>query len=142
MSKNKPRYKKGGLFGKNTNKLVRAKTKPTPPKVVSVFEAEKTDEVTQNVDENSKPLSDITKTAFGSLSVKAGIDNNHNPTQADRIAGATNSGLNRSSLLNDMCGGGLFNKGGKCVNKKLQREARKQQKKKLKNAKKRINSGG
>ena len=26
---------------------------------------------------------------FGMLSVKAGIDNNPNPTQADRIAGAT-----------------------------------------------------
>lgn len=48
----------------------------------------------------------------------------------------------RSSLLNDMCGGGLFNTGGKCVNKKLQREARKQQKKSLKLAKKRIKSGG
>lgn len=141
MSKNKPRYKKGGLLGRNTNKLARAKTKPTPPKAVSVFESEKTDELTQNVDENSKTRSNITKTAFGSLSVKAGIDNNHNPTQADRIAGATNSGLNRSSLLNDMCGGGLF-KGDKCVNKKLQKEARKLQKKKRKKAKKRINSGG
>ena len=29
------------------------------------------------------------KTDFGKLSVKAGIDNNPNPTQADRIAGAT-----------------------------------------------------
>jgi hypothetical protein len=29
------------------------------------------------------------KTEFGMLSVKAGIDNNPNPTQADRIAGAT-----------------------------------------------------
>ena len=29
------------------------------------------------------------KTPFGELSVKAGIDNNPNPTQADRIAGAT-----------------------------------------------------
>ena len=28
------------------------------------------------------------KTKFGMLSVKAGIDNNPNPTQADRIAGA------------------------------------------------------
>jgi len=27
--------------------------------------------------------------SFGMLSVKAGIDNNPNPTQADRIAGAT-----------------------------------------------------
>ena len=32
--------------------------------------------------------SSLTKTAFGSLSVEAGIDNNHNPTQADRIVGA------------------------------------------------------
>jgi hypothetical protein len=29
------------------------------------------------------------KSEFGMLSVKAGIDNNPNPTQADRIAGAT-----------------------------------------------------
>ena len=29
------------------------------------------------------------KTEFGMLSVKAGIDNNPKPTQADRIAGAT-----------------------------------------------------
>ena len=29
------------------------------------------------------------RSAFGMLSVKAGIDNNPNPTQADRIAGAT-----------------------------------------------------
>ena len=28
------------------------------------------------------------KSSFGMLSVKAGIDNNPNPTQADRIAGA------------------------------------------------------
>jgi hypothetical protein len=32
--------------------------------------------------------SSLTKTAFGSLSVEAGIDNNHNATQADRIVGA------------------------------------------------------
>ena len=42
------------------------------------------------------PRGDITKkmnrggaTEFGMLSVKAGIDNNPKPTQADRIAGAT-----------------------------------------------------
>jgi len=29
------------------------------------------------------------KTEFGMLSVKAGVDNNPNPTQADRIVGAT-----------------------------------------------------
>lgn len=32
--------------------------------------------------------SSLTKTAFGSLSVEAGIDKNHNATQADRIVGA------------------------------------------------------
>ena len=32
------------------------------------------------------------KSAFGMLSVKAGIDNNPNPTQADRIAGAKKKG--------------------------------------------------
>ena len=31
----------------------------------------------------------VGKSNFGMLSVKAGIDNNPNPTQADRIAGAT-----------------------------------------------------
>ena len=34
-------------------------------------------------------MSKKSKTKFGMLSVKAGIDNNPNPTQADRIAGAT-----------------------------------------------------
>ena len=29
------------------------------------------------------------KSEFGMLSVKAGVDNNSNPTQADRIVGAT-----------------------------------------------------
>ena len=32
------------------------------------------------------------KSAFGMLSVKAGIDKNPNPTQADTIAGATKKG--------------------------------------------------
>ena len=34
-------------------------------------------------------MSKKSKTKFGMLSVNAGIDNNPNPTQADRIAGAT-----------------------------------------------------
>jgi len=82
------------------------------------------------------------KTNFGSLSVKAGIDNNHNPTQADRIAGATNSGLNRSALLNTMCGGGIFGKKNKCVNTFLNNQRRDVLNKKKKSAKKRIKSGG
>ena len=34
-------------------------------------------------------MSKNSKTKFGMLSVKAGIDNNPNPTKADKIAGAT-----------------------------------------------------
>tara|TARA_R110002096_G_scaffold160441_7_gene326632 strand:- start:2858 stop:3109 length:252 start_codon:yes stop_codon:yes gene_type:complete len=81
--------------------------------------------------------SDLMKTAFGSLSVEAGVDNNHNPTQADRIVGAKKSDLNRSSImLNLSCG-----KGG-CVNKALNKERRNSQKKSMKLAKKRIRRGG
>jgi len=50
------------------------------------------------------------KSAFGMLSVKAGIDKNPNPTQADRIAGAKMG--NRKKAM----GGGMmrktFTKGG------------------------------
>ena len=50
------------------------------------------------------------KSAFGMLSVKAGIDKNPNPTQADRIAGAKMG--NRKKAM----GGGMmrktFRKGG------------------------------
>ena len=50
------------------------------------------------------------KSAFGMLSVKAGIDKNPNPTQADRIAGAK-MGSRKKAM-----GGGMmrktFNKGG------------------------------
>jgi hypothetical protein len=50
------------------------------------------------------------KSAFGMLSVKAGIDKNPKPTQADRIAGAKMG--NRKKAM----GGGImrktFNKGG------------------------------
>tara|TARA_R100000008_G_scaffold16246_1_gene7979 strand:+ start:428 stop:826 length:399 start_codon:yes stop_codon:yes gene_type:complete len=51
------------------------------------------------------------KSAFGMLSVKAGIDKNPNPTQADRIAGAKMSGSRKKAM-----GGGMmrkqFGKGG------------------------------
>jgi len=47
------------------------------------------------------------KSAFGMLSVKAGIDKNPNPTQADRIAGAT-MGDKKSKFM----GGGIAYKGG------------------------------
>ena len=36
-------------------------------------------------------------TNFGMLSVKAGIDNNPNPTKADRIAGATMKGKKKKA---------------------------------------------
>ena len=38
------------------------------------------------------------KNNFGSLSVKAGIDKNHNPTHADRIAGAKMARGGRDTL--------------------------------------------
>ena len=38
------------------------------------------------------------KNNFGSLSVKAGIDKNHNPTHADRIAGAKMARGGRATL--------------------------------------------
>ena len=47
------------------------------------------------------------KSAFGALSVKAGIDQNYNPTQADRIAGAT-MGDKKSKFR----GGGIAYAGG------------------------------
>ena len=47
------------------------------------------------------------KSAFGMLSVKAGIDKNPNPTQADRIAGAT-MGDKKSKFR----GGGIAYAGG------------------------------
>ena len=40
------------------------------------------------------------KSAFGMLSVKAGIDKNPNPTQADRIAGAKMSGPRQKKAIN------------------------------------------
>ena len=42
-----------------------------------------------NKDGGKQKLKDGKKTDFGMLSVKAGIDKNPKPTQADRIAGAT-----------------------------------------------------
>ena len=47
------------------------------------------------------------KSAFGALSVKAGIDQNYNPTQADKIAGAT-MGDKKSKFR----GGGIAYAGG------------------------------
>ena len=47
------------------------------------------------------------KSNFGMLSVKAGIDKNPNPTQADRIAGAT-MGDKKSKFR----GGGIAYAGG------------------------------
>ena len=47
------------------------------------------------------------KSDFGMLSVKAGIDKNPNPTQADRIAGAT-MGDKKSKFR----GGGIAYAGG------------------------------
>ena len=49
------------------------------------------------------------KNGFGMLSVKAGIDKNPKPTQADRIAGATKG--NRVKAM----GGGAMKKGTKVV---------------------------
>jgi hypothetical protein len=49
------------------------------------------------------------KTEFGMLSVKAGIDNNPKPTQADRIAGATKKA--NGGVINGLKKMGM-NKGG------------------------------
>ena len=38
--------------------------------------------------EKKEPFTGMSKDLFGRLSIEAGIDNNPNPTQADRIAGA------------------------------------------------------
>jgi len=44
------------------------------------------------------------KSAFGMLSVKAGIDKNPNPTQADRIAGAKMSGPRQKKAMGGPAG--------------------------------------
>ena len=46
-------------------------------------------------------------TAFGMLSVKAGIDKNPNPTAADRIAGATGKAKMGKSMKKAMMGTGM-----------------------------------
>jgi len=51
------------------------------------------------------------KTKFGMLSVKAGIDNNPNPTQADRIAGAKKNKKAMGGSINGLKKMGM-NKGG------------------------------
>ena len=62
------------------------------------------------------------KSSFGMLSVKAGIDKNPNPTEADRIAGAKMS--NRKKAM----GGGMMDRpmygrgGGVCI-KGMNRQA-------------------
>ncbi len=55
------------------------------------------------------------KNPFGMLSVKAGIDNNPNATQADRIAGATNKANYGMKIKNMMMDGGKmeYGHGGK-----------------------------
>tara|TARA_R100000234_G_scaffold103491_1_gene72991 strand:+ start:827 stop:1102 length:276 start_codon:yes stop_codon:yes gene_type:complete len=49
------------------------------------------------------------KSNFGMLSVKAGIDNNPNPTQADRIAGAT-KGKKKMMMGGDKTKAGSYSK--------------------------------
>jgi len=57
--------------------------------------------------ENARKGQKKTAGNFGMLSVKAGIDKNPNPTQADKIAGAT-MGDKPSKFM----GGGIAYKGG------------------------------
>ena len=56
---------------------------------------------------NGNGKSNGKKSAFGALSVEAGIDQNYDATQADRIAGAT-MGDKKSKFM----GGGIAYKGG------------------------------
>ena len=53
------------------------------------------------VSKDGKRMKTAGKSKFGMLSVKAGIDNNPKPTQADRIAGATKG-------KKKMMGGGMM----------------------------------
>jgi hypothetical protein len=61
---------------------------------------------------------------FGMLSVKAGVDNNPNPTAADRIAGATKgkakSGakMKKAMMGSSMMQSPMMKKGGKMMKKK------------------------
>jgi hypothetical protein len=59
------------------------------------------------MDRKKQTPTESKKSAFGALSVKAGIDQNYNPTQADRIAGAT-MGDKKSKFR----GGGIAYAGG------------------------------
>ena len=55
-------------------------------------------------------------TSFGMLSVKAGIDKNPNPTQADRIAGAKKMAKGGKASKKANYGKSMMKKGGKCKN--------------------------
>ena len=69
------------------------------------------EKVTMETKENGKKTSD-----FGMLSVKAGIDDNPNPTQADRIAGATNKadyGMRIKNMMMEEGGKMEFGMGGR-----------------------------
>jgi hypothetical protein len=54
--------------------------------------------------------------AFGMLSVKAGIDKNPNPTQADRIAGAKKMAKFGKKVVKKASYGKMMKGGGKCKN--------------------------
>jgi len=77
-------------FGKKTPKEKKSKPKKAPPgtKIGPGRKEKKANP--HGVDDGTIYLKDGgSASKFGMLSVKAGIDNNPNPTQADRIAGAT-----------------------------------------------------
>ena len=56
------------------------------------------------------------KTAFGMLSVKAGVDKNPNPTAADRIAGAKGLAKSGKKVVKKASYGKMMKGGGKCKN--------------------------
>ena len=77
-------------FGKKNPKGKKSKPKKAPPgtKIGPGRKEKKANP--HGVDDGTIYLKDGgSASKFGMLSVKAGIDNNPNPTQADRIAGAT-----------------------------------------------------
>lgn len=63
-----------------------------------------------------KKAQDGKKTAFGMLSVKAGVDKNPNPTAADRIAGAKKMAKFGKKVVKKASYGKMMKGGGKCKN--------------------------
>ena len=91
---------KGTLYPKSSN---------VSSRLGSISKA-KTGKLVPSTSSVSKRLGTIKKaktgTSFGMLSVKAGIDKNPNPTQADRIAGAKGMAKKGAKVAKKMKSGG------------------------------------